>query len=67
MAQILCWANREESVFTPEKLRAAVRDGLCHFERDGAVRHHTESLDAAVWPWGFLSNCTAGEAKVVFA
>lgn len=64
MAQILCWAEREETVVTLEKLRAAVGDGLCYFERDGAVRDHTESLDAAVW--GFLFNCMAGEDKVMF-
>ena len=64
MKQILYWAEREENVITPERLQQAVGDGLCVYDRDGNATDHTKSLDSAVW--GFLSNCTAAEAEVMF-
>ena len=64
MKQILHWAEREEHVITPERLQQAVGEGLCIYDRDGNMVDHTKSLDSAVW--GFLSNCTSGEAEVMF-
>ena len=64
MKQILHWAEREENVITPERLQQAVGEGLCIYDRDGNMVDHTKSLDSAVW--GFLSNCTSGEAEVMF-
>ena len=64
MKQIMHWAEREENVITPERLQQAIGDGLCIYDRDGNVVDHTKSLDSAVW--GFLSNCTSGEAEVMF-
>ena len=45
-------------------LRQVVGDGLTTYDRDSTAMDHTAEFDAAVW--GCLSNCTAGEAKVLF-
>ena len=44
MKQILCWADREENVITPERLQQAVGDGLCVYDRDGNATDHTSHL-----------------------
>ena len=63
LSQLLRWAEREETAITPARLREAAGRGLCTVDRDGP-HDHTDALNSAVW--GFLSNCIAGEAEVMF-
>ena len=43
MAQILYWAEREESVISPERLQEAAGDGLVVVESDSHRTDHTEA------------------------
>ena len=61
--KILRWAERQEGQIFFEKLRQAAGRSLNSFDRYGPPTDHMSEPDTAFW--GCLSNCTAGEAKVL--
>ena len=62
--KICQWVERQEGHIFFEKLRRASGRSLNSFDRYGSPTDHMAEPDTAFW--GCLSNCTAGEAKVLF-
>ena len=62
--KICQWVERQEGHIFFEKLRRAAGMSLNSFDRYGSPTDHMAEPDTAFW--GCLSNCTAGEAKVLF-
>ena len=48
ISRILYWAEREESIISPERLHEAVGQGLRIYNRDSYGTDHTESRNSAV-------------------
>ena len=62
--ETLQWTKRQDCHILFDKLRQAAGRSLNSFDRYGPPTDHMAEPDTAVW--GCLSNCTAGEAKVLF-
>ena len=62
--KILQWAERQKGHIIFEKLRQSAGKGLNSFDRYGPPADHMAAADATVC--GCVSNCAAGEAKLLF-